>query len=331
MRSRAGSKPDNSATTPGNDALISSFAMVVRLNLAFVLVVTLLVIVTVTSPATLFRCSNTTKAVACSGVDDFMTCEPPLSRCVKSPCGRKLAPHVDVSVSGSFNNEPTPMNAATAMMVFWSVVPYLVVVFIVLGVIIAFDTATLSFAALLLIASVLNETVLKVAIKQRRPLGSCLYFESFGMPSGHATTSVSMLAYALLEINFDRPHSRPLLKVLLSMLALTALAPVPYSRVYLSDHTAMQVVVGSAEGTILACAWFIFMFYFVSPRIPAAMERSCLGTIGLRNTYRTNTLWWPRVSGNIFLQCWSILRPQRHNHVSTSKGTLELQRLRTAV
>lgn len=56
------------------------------------------------------------------------------------------------------------------------------------------------------VISAVNEGLFKHWIKQRRPVGSCLYFLSFGMPSGHAATSIGLLTYLLLELLVYHPN-----------------------------------------------------------------------------------------------------------------------------
>ena len=54
--------------------------------------------------------------------------------------------------------------------------------------------------------SVLNDLAIKKFIQQERPVGSCLYFKSYGMPSGHAATSIGLLTHLLLELFVYHPH-----------------------------------------------------------------------------------------------------------------------------
>jgi len=53
---------------------------------------------------------------------------------------------------------------------------------------------------------VINDEILKKVVVQKRPIGSCLYFKSFGMPSGHAATSIGLLTYLLLELFVLHPN-----------------------------------------------------------------------------------------------------------------------------
>ncbi|KAF4321568.1 hypothetical protein BBO99_00004600 [Phytophthora kernoviae] len=53
--------------------------------------------------------------------------------------------------------------------------------------------------------------------------------------------------------------------------------PVPYSRMYLGDHTALQVGIGSADGVIFGLIYFFVLRYVVGKRLPSATERMMKG------------------------------------------------------
>ncbi len=120
-------------------------------------------------------------------------------------------------------------------------VPYFLAVFLAAAVLLFWSDGAISPILLLLVLTIVNEGILKSSIKMERPDGSCLYGKSYGMPSGHAVTSIGMLAYLLFEIHWDRPELRPAHKALASLALLALLLPVPFSRVYLHDHYPSQV------------------------------------------------------------------------------------------
>lgn len=185
----------------------------------------------------------------------------------------------------------------------------------------------------------MNEGIIKNLVEQPRPTGSCLYFMSFGMPSGHAATSIGLLTYLLLEkfvyhpnllfgtTCIPRSHRRNAYSfvwgygwhnqsndvdehleeenngsahevrddsIAIDIVVGTAesnslveskppsvaervtqpfrvewlyhsyalgycllLLPVPFSRVYLHDHSRNQVLVGSFVGMVTAMLWYI--------------------------------------------------------------------------
>lgn len=152
---------------------------------------------------------DTSEMVECSGLDD-QSCASGAA-CIRSSCGYKLFPHIDASVAGS--SDPYEEDAATnprsfaaVMSEFYSVVPYwmgflYLALFLALG-----DIVPLTRLVVLGMIAVLNDMGIKKFIKQERPVGSCLYFQSFGMPSGHAATSIGLLTYLLLELFVYNPH-----------------------------------------------------------------------------------------------------------------------------
>lgn len=239
----------------------------------------------------------------CLGLNDNKTCAPLGVACVQSACGYKLARGIDLSVSGASNplGSSTPTDVKAGFMIFWSLVPYGMFFCLFAAFLFAGDTTSLSFILLLGLLVIVNEGILKHSINQRRPQGSCLYFKSYGMPSGHATTSIGMLTNLLLETWIDRPYicggvSRIVFsfrnRCLFSVLLLVLLLPVPFSRVVLNDHYISQVAIGSAEGLILAVAWFLFMYKFAQHRLGDWVELRVSRCFLLRNTYRQVGVQW---------------------------------------
>lgn len=251
------------------------------------------------SSLNVFLCNTTTTMTECKGLDDVTTCVGVDEgvACVESACGYQLGKGLDISVSGAddpLDEEGTPTDVESGWMIFWSVVPYALIFGLFAIFLFAGDTTTLSFIFLLALVAIINEGILKHAISQNRPIGSCIYFESYGMPSGHAATSIGTLVYMLLEIWIDHPDW-PLMKkkVLLSVPALFFLLPVPFSRVYLNDHYRAQVGAGSAVGICLASLWFAFMYLVARTRLDGWIDHRCCNCFGLRNTYRNDEPWLP--------------------------------------
>ena len=147
-------------------------------------------------------------------------------------------------------------------MIFWSMVPYFLAVLLATAVLLFWSDGALSPILLLLAQTIVNEGIFKNAIKMERPDGSCLYGKSYGMPSGHAVTSIGMLAYLLFETHWDRPELRPEHKALASLALLFLLLPVPFSRVYLYDHYPSQVAV-PPRAALYICIIYIYIIYIV--------------------------------------------------------------------
>ncbi|KAF4136161.1 PAP2 superfamily [Phytophthora infestans] len=94
-----------------------------------------------------------------------------------------------------------------------------------------------------------------------RPAGSCLV--SNGLPSGHATNAIGLWTWVVLEtivgVGEQLRHWSARQKAVAVFFTTLVLTPVPYSRYYLGDHTALQVAVGSADGLVLGVAYFFFI------------------------------------------------------------------------
>ena len=273
---------------------------VALLLLLLVLLVVFVVVALVADPAEVHLCDQFGPGgpVQCEGPDDDESCEVAglvNATCVRSSCGFRLLPKIDVSVVGSADplSPAEPTDAAHVLMIISSVVPYALVVCILACQISAADTFTLLLLGLLAVLVVLNEAVLKRLIEQRRPTGSCLHFASFGMPSGHASTSIGTLTFLLLETWIDRPTFSVQRKGATTAALLLLLAPVPYSRVHLYDHTPAQVAAGATEGFCVATLWFLCVYRFVRPRLEEWAASEWGARLGLRNTYRTERAWMP--------------------------------------
>lgn len=129
------------------------------------------------------RCMSPDDVESCVGLTDV---DGIGSACVVSSCGYKLLPHVDVSVAGS--SDPFDPRAATlptsflsVASMFYGIVPYVGVLYLLLFLAMG-DIAYLTRLVIWGMIAVLNEEVFKNLFDQRRPTGSCLYFESYGMP-----------------------------------------------------------------------------------------------------------------------------------------------------
>ena len=150
-----------------------------------------------TSSRTVYICDTDSKSelTQCQSSDDVTTCgdlnlidaDGNVASCIKSSCGYRLFPHIDISIAGS--SDPYDSTAATTttsflsvMSVIYSIVPYLMgfvylVLFLASG-----DLVPLTRLVVFGVISMMNEVIFKQLIQQKRPEGSCLYFTSFGMP-----------------------------------------------------------------------------------------------------------------------------------------------------
>lgn len=266
---------------------------------SLVIVIIVVSIVSATSDEIdVYLCDTTSEMKECDGPDDKDTCKNVAGGvdCVLSACGHQLAKGLDISVSGADNplaDKGTATNFLAGLMIFWSLVPYMLMIVLVASFLFAADTTSLSFAFLLAFIAIVNEGLFKHILSEHRPKGSCLYFGSYGLPSGHAATSIGTLSYALLEVWIEQPNVTLARKALFTFVSLFFLAPVPYSRVYLHDHFGDQVGIGSAVGFSVAVLWFLFMYKIARTRIDSWIDNGCGRWFELRNTYRTDEPWMP--------------------------------------
>lgn len=145
-----------------------------------------------TASNVLYIC-NTEQMIQCSGLDDTDTCAAYTNNngrqavCIESSCGYKLFDHIDISIAGSSNPRDDkagtlPSAFESVLAIAYSLMPYAVafvylVLFLATGSLVPFARFVV-FGAI----AVLNEVVFKRIVKEYRPEGSCLYFQSYGMP-----------------------------------------------------------------------------------------------------------------------------------------------------
>eukprot|EP00984_Skeletonema_dohrnii_P015685 scaffold6822_cov121-Skeletonema_dohrnii-CCMP3373.AAC.5 len=160
---------------------------------------------------------NLSELTQCEGLDDETSCANLVdadgneATCIQSSCGYKLFDHLDVSVAGTSDpyssedaNDPTSF--LSVMSIFYGLVPYLVGFIYGVSFLLTGSLVPLTRLVVLGVIVVINDEILKKVVVQKRPIGSCLYFKSFGMPSGHAATSIGLLTYLLLELFVLHPN-----------------------------------------------------------------------------------------------------------------------------
>lgn len=154
---------------------------------------------------------------------------------------------------------------------FYGMIPYLVGIFALLHLLVFHrQLRTWDLRVLVILSMLFNSTVHVLIAKSLgacescdRPCGSLVH--GFGMPSGHALSSIGLCCWMLLEIwlGLARADKWSLRKQLsISLLVLLVFAPEPYTRVYLGDHTPQQVEVGSCVGAMLGVMYFLLLRCF---------------------------------------------------------------------
>ncbi|KAG3108768.1 hypothetical protein PI124_g11992 [Phytophthora idaei] len=183
-------------------------------------------------------------------------------RCERGPC-------TSTWIMRKFFSLSMPLDSITfwdVICTVYSMVPYLVLIAIIVEALLRSRRYTRVFAILLpIILTVLNTVILVKILGDcdecPRPAGSCLV--SNGLPSGHATNAIGLWTWVVLEaivgVGERVRHWSVGRKAVVVFFATLVLTPVPYSRYYLGDHTALQVAVGSADGFVLGVAYFFFI------------------------------------------------------------------------
>ncbi|OWY99457.1 Phosphatidic acid phosphatase [Phytophthora megakarya] len=197
-------------------------------------------------------------------------------RCERGPCTSNW-------IMRKFFSLSMPLDSVTfweVVCTVYSMVPYLVLIAIIAEALIRSRCYTRVFAILLpIILTVLNTVILVKVLGEcdecPRPAGSCLV--SNGMPSGHATNAIGLWTWVVLEsiVGVGERVRRWSIqrKAVAVFFATIILIPVPYSRYFLGDHTALQVAIGSADGFVLGVAYFFFIRWQFMHRAIDALAR----------------------------------------------------------
>ncbi|KAE9355721.1 hypothetical protein PR003_g2709 [Phytophthora rubi] len=224
------------------------------------------------------------KDAPCSSPEDCCSlCGDDSERCARGPCSMNMVPRTFFSIS-----VPTDgVGFWDVAFSFYGMVPYLVPIAIALEFILHRRSWTRLFALLFIpIVAIINAVVLVKSLGDcsdcDRPCGSCV--SSNGMPSGHATNAIGLCLWLILEtlLGVGKPWSASTKAATCAALVLL-FVPVPYSRMYLGDHTGLQVGIGSADGVVLGLVYFFVQRYVVGRRLPGATERMKQGRFQFLN------------------------------------------------
>ncbi|KAJ0408471.1 hypothetical protein ATCC90586_008409 [Pythium insidiosum] len=186
----------------------------------------------------------------------------------------------------SFSLPTDGLSAADVVAVAYSMVPYLVLFSLLLNFVIRRKTWTRLLALLFIpIMSAINAVLFVPSwgscAECSRPCGSCIGVR--GMPSGHSTNSIGFCLWVFLEslLGVGRLRGWSWRRVLLvNILSAALFVPVPFSRVYLGDHTPLQVGIGAADGAVLGVLYFALLRFVLAPRLDAISARLAAWTCG---------------------------------------------------
>jgi len=180
--------------------------------------------------------------------------------------------------------------------------------------------------ALIFVGLLVNEVVnyiLKKMVKQSRPSVLKMRETDYGMPSSHAQFLFFFSTYLfllLLSNKFSFYHKW--WKQVYSVLGYVVAAAVAYSRVYLYYHTAEQVLVGCAIGTVIGGIWFFITEQLLSPLFPYLENLPIARYFYVRDTSEIGNLMRFEYEN---IQKWKREHPRKatkgSNHGSKSKSS----------
>lgn len=198
------------------------------------------------------------------------------------------------------------------LMIIYSLIPLIFPLLIAVRLIWKRQTTPALALVFLGIIMLICEGILKHAIKQPRPVGSCDC--SYGMPSSHSATSYGFLVWIYLEVGFPLGGFRPapgskgwqnpvIRRVVYLAAATVAFVPVPFSRVYFLYHSISQVLVGILVGSVLALCWFGLLRGLIAPKnwLDKLVELRPFRFIKASNDYRIRPL---QQSSSGSIQSW---------------------------
>lgn len=210
-------------------------------------------------------------------------CGDDSERCARGPCSMNMVTRTFFSISAPTDN----VGFWDVVLSFYGMVPYLVPIAIALELIFHRRSWTRVFALLFIpIVAIINAVILVKSLGEcsecARPCGCCV--SSNGMPSGHATNAIGLCLWMILETILGVGKRWTLAtKVAACVGFILLFVPVPYSRMYLGDHTALQVGIGSVDGVIFGLIYFFILRYVIGKRLPGATERMKQGRFKFLN------------------------------------------------
>ena len=134
--------------------------------------------------------TQTITMTQCTGLDDTTTCSNSNDECIHSSCGRRLFPGIGISYAGTSNPFDDASSQTSSTMSFITIIaigysllcPYLIGIYYICKFLSCGNVIVLTRLGMIVFASLINDILFKNIIHQYRPLGSCLYFDSYGMP-----------------------------------------------------------------------------------------------------------------------------------------------------
>lgn len=154
-----------------------------------------------------------------------------------------------------------PSTALHVFSVMYSYIPFVVFGFCSLWAVVSWQFLPVYATILQCFGCIVNECYLKNLIREPRPYLSQV--KSHGMPSSHCLVSYALLSWILLETTFNLQAALTWKAVACSEWLLL-LAPVPWARMYVCDHSEKQCLMGCILGILCGIAAFVVHVYFIS-------------------------------------------------------------------
>ncbi|CAA9986214.1 PAP2-like protein, putative [Plasmodium knowlesi strain H] len=140
-------------------------------------------------------------------------------------------------------------------------IPYAFMLATLLGFLLTSNNMLLYFVFIIPTQLTINDIILKNILKMSRPIHSAL--QSYGMPSGHSSFSFSLLTFLILHLLEAKKDKWT---IMACILAIILLLPIPWSRVYIQDHTLYQVIFGSLLGFIIGVVFYMIKKQFLKQK-----------------------------------------------------------------
>lgn len=178
----------------------------------------------------------------------------------------------------------------------------------------------ITFFGNLMLDELLNK-LLKNMIKDPRPLERKDAYGKYGMPSSHAQFMGFFTVYLILFIclrqkqTYRQVFGKVVRNLLVVMLCVVNII-VCLSRVYLSYHTLLQVVVGQAIGLSLGSLMFFFISHIIAPWFPTIVSWKISEFFLIRDT---------NVIPNVLLFEYVIIRQETRARLRQTKNKKSIQ------
>jgi len=160
---------------------------------------------------------------------------------------------------------PSPITVQVLLALVYSYIPFAMFFVFFTWFVISETVFPLFGTVLLILISLACEAILKNIFREPRPPESAV--ESYGMPSSHCMTSYAILVWVLADAATGTLP--PFSKLCWMAVYILLLAPVPWGRYVLGDHSAGQCIAGCAGGIVSGLVAYVLWRHLFFPSSPA--------------------------------------------------------------